>query len=803
MTSSHRRSQGFTLIEVMIAALVLTTGFLALTALQGSLIQSSADSKVRSQVAAYAVSELDRLRLGGVDAIAASTTLGSAVAATDPLKLAMEAAGLSELRRDIAVTQYVADAAGVFTVNNGAHGTNPYFRKVTVTMSWTDAGNQPRSLSFSTDVSPLALNASKVLVDREPPDDAGLYPIARRPSPVTEGMIPIATGGADGEATAATNPKPKLVGGESGSYVSDTRFDVLTYSRDPYTPDGFVRFNKRIETAVIGCTCQKSTAGFTGGGSDSAYRTFLASRAFRPTYWNGTGYEEPVAATGAVDSSPVNTSQSPLCDVCCRDHKDPAGVSGPKFSPWTGQTADHYRLNTSGTLVLAGTGDTYLETCRIIRVNGDFRVSADPKIQDQALVPTQHAPPTNTAGSQLAEVSDNNSATSPQLSTPGKDAYEDYVYDAVDQLFYSTSSVAAQGNTVNFAALQQSTSSSTSLNQPEYVPIRPTADKRWLHSRILMTDYLEADARTRMVAASTDCDPASTAQQRAQCVLAYVPMATVNTTEISTWAPRAKNPDDTVPAGLATLNPNYLNFAKASIKRYNSGLALFSDINPADGSSPATDEQLFVQLALAAPAPSWLDVPSPNPSTARYFGNPLNPMRGYAQTSAPIPFRANWSFQTSGGVNSPATDSNKANDPSISVVDGSACTPASGTHTSNPYACSATSALGFDVLLAGYNRIDMDENFNNPCGAGKVSKPQCVVYTFTGGGVDTAPPGTIGSSSLYAGTAGKINEVIRVTVPRIETTSQSTVTLNFSVARPETTYTCTAANTPAWTLPCQ
>lgn len=801
LASLRRRPQGFTLIEVMIAVLVLATGFLALTALQGALIRSSADSKARSQIVTYAAGEMDRIRTG----TAVANATGTAANCDDTTGLpaidcAAKAAGVSTLNQVATPVTYYADASGNFDPANPDTGENAWFRRITLNMGWTDATGGSRNLSVTTDVSPLTLTASKVLVDREPSDDTGLRPIVRRLSPVTEGMIPIATGQGD-EATAATNPKPKLLGGDTGTYVSDTRFDVLTYSALQAPPD-FVRFNKKIETAVVGCTCQKGTNGFTGNGPAAYVSTFLAARAYRPAYWDGRTYKTPAAALGPVDSSPADVSQSVLCDVCCRDHKDPGTEPGPKFSPWPGQDPLHYSLDADGAWVEATGGtDQYLEACRIIRVDGVFRVAADPKIQDNAFVPTREYVATATSGSLHASVSNTNAATSSLLDAEGKPLYEAYVYDAVSAGYFSTTAVANVGNAVNYSTIQQS----TNLNNPTYVPILPTNDRRWLHSRVFMMDFLEADARTRLRDASTECENPSTSVLKAQCVLPYLPLASINTTEVASWSPRAATVSDVAPAPVDTLDSNHRNYATAKVRRFNSGLALFSAINLAEATTivPAIDEQLIVQLSAAPPAQAlWLDTPSPNPSSARFFGDVLNPMRGYAQTSAPIPFRLSWSFPT-GNPGSPTADSNKGNDPAATVTGSGGCTPNSAGGTSNPYVCSTSSTTGVEITIAGYNRIEVDTNVNNPCpgGSGKVSKPSCVVYTFTGASVDS-PASSVSTSTLVSGTAGKLNEVRKFTVSAVNATPASTVTVDFTRSTPATTNTC-SGTTPVWIVPCQ
>ena len=66
---SRSAQRGFSLLEVLIAAVVLAAGLLALTALQGALMRNSADAKARSQLAALAQSVMDEARSSGYGAI--------------------------------------------------------------------------------------------------------------------------------------------------------------------------------------------------------------------------------------------------------------------------------------------------------------------------------------------------------------------------------------------------------------------------------------------------------------------------------------------------------------------------------------------------------------------------------------------------------------------------------------------------------------------------------------------------------------------------------------------------------------
>ena len=60
-----RRSNGFSLIEVLIAVVVLATGLLAVGALQASLTRNAADSRIRSEAVAIAETVTERLRAEG------------------------------------------------------------------------------------------------------------------------------------------------------------------------------------------------------------------------------------------------------------------------------------------------------------------------------------------------------------------------------------------------------------------------------------------------------------------------------------------------------------------------------------------------------------------------------------------------------------------------------------------------------------------------------------------------------------------------------------------------------------------
>jgi type IV pilus modification protein PilV len=326
---NRTRESGFSLLEVMIAVVVLATGLLALAALQGSLTRSSAEAKVRGRVAALLSAHMDELR---ATQYASATTLANDGCATDlgandwvPASFCREA-GIGAITATQTVTLYSsAVGAGSFSTTHTPVAGEPEFKRVLLTATWSDAGGADHRLAMDTQLSDLALKDS--LLPNPPTTGTPTgAPLVRQDSPETAGVIPIAMG--NGDSSAASNPTPELVGKNNNQTLVGTRFNVLTY-----TPTGSSAvIQKRFENDVIKCTCQ-----YGAGGTNlpEIYRT-----AQWPAVWTGTRYEvyapDPVAdAPGqSLSSGPKSgVDQSALCTECCRDHHDTTATGIAKFDP--------------------------------------------------------------------------------------------------------------------------------------------------------------------------------------------------------------------------------------------------------------------------------------------------------------------------------------------------------------------------------------------------------------------------------------------------------------------------------------
>ncbi|MDQ3288024.1 MAG: prepilin-type N-terminal cleavage/methylation domain-containing protein [Pseudomonadota bacterium] len=565
---SKQRISGFSLIEAMIAVLVLAVGLLALVALQSNLVREGADAKARSRIASLITSRMDEARAVGYAAMAS------------------EAAAVCAGNNDICQAQADAAVSGLSVTETvgltaGANGSE--FKTLTVSAAWTDSAANARTLEMRTAISPLSLDTSSTLLNQQLAGDVSKKPIVRTADPATDGVVPIALG--DGSASAASNPTPELVGKSNNQQVVGTRFTVLTY-----VPSGSSSIiQKRVENTVIKCACQ------FGAGGTNLPEIYRESQ--WPAIWTGERYDvyEPATSTPApgqsVSSGPQpGVQQSPLCQECCRDHHDDATTGVAKFDPERSDgKVDKYELVVNnGVKEFRASTANYFNACRVIRVDGMWRTAADMYSRQLGLLETQ---PENSV---LAKTGLPTSAATA--------AYTIFVKSYMAQ--YDGSTGAAPTNAFSLF------DATSGLNEPALVPIAApsTTDFRYLHARGLYVDYLEAKARKKLQKQVADC-PAGTAPE--DCVMPYLPFTSANLTEIATWTASdegvlvvnsgnvlATNPSQ--PSGGRTIGTSAGTADNTVAARIsNSGVAVtaslstLAGVDPTDGSQITSDVQPF------------------------------------------------------------------------------------------------------------------------------------------------------------------------------------------------------------------
>lgn len=594
MKSNIRRfsvQSGFSLIEVLIAVVVLAIGLLALGALQASLTRSSADAKVRGRVAAMLSARMDELRSTGYDNAVldqGDTTFTCVSGSPAWVCDTQSQANLGSLSVRQLNTRYWSDRdANTFSTGAGGVTNGPEFKRVELTATWDGADASSHSLRMSTDISSLSLIDS-LLPDPPPPTTTvASTPIVREDNPAGAGVIPIAIGG--GDATAASNPRPEIIGKNNNQSAVGTRFDVLTYTG----LSGESVIQRRVETAAISCNCEY---GAGGDNLPEIYRT-----AQWPAIWTGEKYEvykpdSPTAAPGddaAIKAGPVSgVTQSPLCQECCRDHHDNEALGVAKFDPERaiamGETTGHEKYNISGgTLakVAKSSGNRYINACRVIRVDGWWRTASDMYAKHVGLINTE------TVGGVAAKTG--------VPSTTAVTAYQAYV---------KTYLAGYNGTAADIANATDGGQVSGTIN----INAPPPADERYLHARGLYVDYLDSKARQRILDArqASNC----TSGDLTECTLRYLPFTTINTTELAYWEPRVSGqPNSTIltvasgssliydplqpTRGRTNALSNAANGATADataiITRSNAGVAIAEAVDPGDDAAEAVDKQQF------------------------------------------------------------------------------------------------------------------------------------------------------------------------------------------------------------------
>ncbi len=540
---SMRTDRGFSLIEVLIAVVILSVGLLALASLQLGLIRSSSETKTQSTAMALAKEKLERLAsyraLGGADNTCVSPTAGG----TNTCYRAIDAEGMAAVdfdpvtagaqsemggvnySRGTTVTRYVFDKAAVsapkyFEVANTSTDTTvkaltghtylpgKEFKRIVVTVQWADSAGITQRVRVEDAISGLE-PGDTVAVSKNKGSGTARKAIAIIVNPASvAGVIPIAVG--NGSDTAATNPRPILLAQGSSTTLVETRFDIYTYAA---LTGSTAQAQSRVETSAIGCAC--STSGST-------------QASFRPTYWNGFRYVAPDTASGTPGSAPKSgVDQSTLCKACCRDHQDPGSVTGQKFDPRRSTHSHYLASNLSSAVVMTGAGTDYNDACRLIRVDGLFRVAAEPFNDYFGLLAT-------------AGLNQSSGTTTVAGAVPGStqtSAYQTYVLDYLQARF-----IDGAESGYNTPLDPASLSSAGALDNPATAGIATASNPQYLHSRGLFIDFLTDDVKTLVTNAKNPANcpgtnglPANEDPEFQACVFKLLPFTSINLTELASW----------------------------------------------------------------------------------------------------------------------------------------------------------------------------------------------------------------------------------------------------------------------------
>lgn len=403
-----RSIRGFSLIEVMIAVVVLSFGLLALAALQASLFRAGAETKARSNATAIAQQVVENAKsfayltaplgyTGATYESLATGNLGSQTVAGVDYTVCRQ---VKRYRYDDATKKFVAlngvDGAGC--ANTAAIGAAvdaavPEFKEVKASVSWTSETGLVKTVELTDTVGAIA-PANSIQVVKTPYISArGPEVWIEPPNKDNPQVVPIAIGG--DQSAASSNPKPE-------QFVQDvsavTLFSVQTFTGS--TTGSEVRLNRKLDVAAVSCVCQ-----------DDGSVSSATSPAYQATQWNGKqlAYLEPQAVpAGTRTGKPIASSSAPaieaLCTTCCRDHHETANRD-PRPDPYRvlgsaeAAGAEHYGYRKAGssyvidTLLQVGTqtDGEYVDACQLVRVNGLMRMTVDAQQNHLLVTPLNDA----------------------------------------------------------------------------------------------------------------------------------------------------------------------------------------------------------------------------------------------------------------------------------------------------------------------------------------------------------------------------------------------------------------------------
>ena len=488
------RTRGFSLIEVMVAVVVLATGLIAMAALQGAVARNSADAKARTAVMAALTSRMSQIRQQPPAAGKTWTTADGWVSA------AATQAGSTDLQVVETITQMSWN--GTSFVSAAVVDPPASYIRATLQANWTGASGS-KSLNLASDISGQIYGEGGGYPAPDVSSSASKTPIVRQANPSnTPGVIPLVSGD---QATAASNPQPIKVGSNSNRLVG-TAFDVLNYIPE----GGSAKIIKRFKTEVVKCRCKFGVgAGYSVAGEPQW-----------PTIWDGNTYKTypgsgapaGVTANAGQDSAYVS-QQSSECTECCRDQHDAVTNTTleSRFDP-EATGVNKYNL-VSGALTVAASG-SYVAACRVIKMDGIWKTAADMYARNFGLLETE----TDALG---------RAGATGLPTTAAKDAYTTFVKDYLAQYTGTTAVGPANGQS-------KFDEPARGLNVPTKItiPAPSDTDERYLHARGLYVDYLGTSARKAVGDAISSCP---TATPLAECILPVLPFTTINLTEMSRW----------------------------------------------------------------------------------------------------------------------------------------------------------------------------------------------------------------------------------------------------------------------------
>lgn len=496
------RNQGFSLIEVMISLVIVAVGLLALSKFHTELFQSTANAQSRTIALNIAEAKLEDLRYFSQISQPQDTNIPPNdipwSSAADPMAYVYindDAGGKivsgtptinGETFTGYSLTWDVTDLWHDFssgtdlTVGTGVSD----LKQINVTVTWDDEQGETQQVSLMQNISSTNPGGSYLLANAT---SGSPGPDVEHTLGALPDVVPLCVSGdctQDGLLKETDNPEPEVSSNEDYAVVS---FSEVTYV------NGTNIVKKREDFQTVNCACtQAASTALANYPSHIELTVDVDGNDVITNVDGGTATKR----VGTRINTGQSGQQSEWCDTCCRDHHDDINSGEFLYDPFrennttnypVALNGDHSHFDIGGN-VADSIGDDYIEACKMVRVDGLWRVAQDWRQETVKVMPASFL---------FSNLTD----------------FQDYVGDVITE-----HAIAAVGN----MSYPQNIGVSTAVldNEPDDYVMSPSSSEQ-LVSRSIYIDYMPAALRAAIDVSAIDFE--------------IIPFHDINTTKLSIW----------------------------------------------------------------------------------------------------------------------------------------------------------------------------------------------------------------------------------------------------------------------------